>query len=194
MFLSTLCTLKTNLSALCMTLCLIEAERINMAISTTPCITQAVGCPESPPVYQHCVKCGVRAGCFSRSVADSAMPRGVTALCSCSVFPLAPAHAQLALHVLSVWVGLRFLLLHVSFVSDHAYRMSHLAKHMKSSFGLFTAAVVRENGHCHWHPAIWRKSGCCRARRCKDAKESRSHLLSFLHVCRVQTQKPSSQS
>lgn len=79
MFLSTLCTLKTNLSALCMTLCLIEAERINMAISTTPCITQAVGCPESPPVYQHCVKCGIRAECCSRSGADSAMPRGVTA-------------------------------------------------------------------------------------------------------------------
>lgn len=36
LFLSTSCTLKTNLTALCTTLCLIEAERINVAISATP--------------------------------------------------------------------------------------------------------------------------------------------------------------
>lgn len=68
-----------------------------------PSITQAVGCPESPPVYQHCVKCGIRAGHCSRSGSDSAVPRELQPLYSCSVFPLvqpfclqhSPAPAQL---------------------------------------------------------------------------------------------------
>lgn len=79
-------------------------------------------------------------------------PEELQPLCSCSVFPLvqpfclqrALAPAQLAFHLLSVCVRPCSLLLDVAFASDHAYRMSHLATHIKSSLELFAAAAERE--------------------------------------------------
>lgn len=194
---------QTSLTAPRMTLCLMEAERISMAISTTPSITQAVGCPEPPPVYQHCVKCGIRAGCCSRSC--SVCPEEFQPLCSCSAFPLVqPFWLQHSSGSCSAGIfpalclcGAAFLLLDVFLCQTMLIEWA-LCQHTWRVPWSSSAVAERENGHCPWHPAIWRKSGGCRSISffLGDAKMHRRTAATFsiFCICAEFRHKPSSQN
>lgn len=182
---------ETGLTALCMCLYLIEAERINVAISPTP--QYHTGCRTS------WVRSSLSALCkmWKQSWSGSAPLLLLSLLwCSPSVCSMAPSSAGIspALSLcgatfLTPWCMILYQTMLIEWaIWQHTWRVPWASSLQQLREKMDAATGTQKSGE------NLDVVGLAPPFSLGDAKGTRSHLLSFLHVCWIQRQKHSSQN
>lgn len=189
-----------------MALCLIEAERVNMAISTTP--QYHTGCRMSwaPSSLSALCKMWNRSWtllqewfwlcCAQRSPSPSAPAQPFLWCLQPFLLPAAWLWLVLSWHFPALCLcGAGFCLLDVFLCQtmlgewalwQHTWRAPWASSLQQLGEKMGTATGTQQSGENLGLVDLSPPS----TRRCKDAQENSSHFLSFLHLCWIQTQNP----